>query len=163
MLMNSQRRFRKSKGSALTEMGPALFILLMMIFFPLMDIIGMAAIYGACVELNFQQSKEASVVNSKDAMSPTGQVQKGVVDAWLTMGFGRFTKLEGYPKTNITYRSGTTNTNTNIVDKIVTVSTTCKCTPFLHLPWFSKVPGINAPMDFTITSEAPMENPDDAG
>ncbi len=73
---------RNNKGSALTEMGPALLILLTMIFFPMLDVMGMAASYCSCVYLNSTQVKEASVISASDATSVSGQVQKGCVDAW---------------------------------------------------------------------------------
>ena len=157
------KRARKSHGSALTEMGPALFILLMMIFFPMLDLMAMLASYCSSFYLNMQQTKEAAIVPSSDALSTSGQVQKGCVDAWLANGVGKFVKTTKYPSTKVVYTSGTPDPNTQVVDKIVTVTTTVDCQPFLTIPFPIPVTGLNSPMTFTITSQAQMENPDNAG
>lgn len=155
-------RGRGAHGSAIAEMGPALFVLLLLIFFPLLDLVGMTVSYSACVYLNFMQTKEASVVPKAEASSPNGQVQKGVVDAWLHTGFGQFAKIKGNPETEVSYRDGAQDGNTKVTDKIVRVVTRVSCEPFLIIPFTPGVPGLSAPMDFTISSEALMENPDHA-
>ena len=42
-------RLRSRRGSAITETGPALFVLLLLIFFPLIDLLGIAANYCFCL------------------------------------------------------------------------------------------------------------------
>lgn len=161
--MSKQRKStRTATGSALTEMGPALLLILMMIFFPMLDLMALAASYCSCLYLNFQQTKEAAVVQFTDAQSTSGQVQKGVVDAWQHAGVGVFVKTTTTPHTSVSYRNGQQDPQTKVVDKFVDVTTTVTCQPFLTIPFPVSVPGLNAPMTFTMTSEAQMENPDNA-
>jgi hypothetical protein len=155
-------KLRRKNGSAMSEMGPALLLLLMFVFFPVLDMMGAAAAYGSTFYLNMMQAKEAAVTPASDATSSSGQVQKGVVDSWLNNGIGKFVKVTGYPKTQVKYRDGIKDSTTQITYKVVTVTTTVKCEPFVKMPWFTPVPGMNAPMEFNVTSEAQMENPDDA-
>jgi hypothetical protein len=143
-------------------MGPALFILLMMIFFPMLDLMGMAASYCSGMYLNVMQVKEAAVCQASDSLSTTGQVQKGVVDNWLQNGVGRFVKTTTPIHTNVIYTAGQTDPQTKITDQFVTVTTTFSCQPFLTIPFWIPVPGLSAPMTFTYSSQAQMENPDNA-
>lgn len=102
------------------------------------------------------------MVPSAAALAPGGEVQKDIVDTWRNMGLGKFVGVVGTPQTKVTYRAGQTDPDTKITDKIVRVDTTVVCSPFLTLP-IGNWPGISAPMPFTISSEAEMENPDNAG
>jgi hypothetical protein len=163
MVSNRRCSGRRMTGSAISEMGPALLILLTFIFFPMLDCLGAAAIYGSTLYLNIMQTKEASVVPASDATSASGQVQKGVVDSWLNNGIGKFAKVTKYPETKVTYRDGVTDSKTKITYKVVTVDTKVTCSPLVTIFWFTPVPGLNAPMEFKAVSEAQMENPDDAG
>lgn len=160
--LQTSRTKRHARGSALTEFGPALFVLLFLIFFPLLDLVNLAVAYSSCWFLNSLQTKEAAMVPSTVALSPSGEIQKTIVDTWSNMGVGRFVGVVGYPQTKVFYRSGQTDPGTNITDKIVRVQTTVVCRPFLTLP-IGNWPGLSAPMPFTISSEAQMENPDNAG
>ncbi len=101
-----------------------------------------------------------------DATNSTGSVIKDIPDVWSS-GMGHFVKMQGPPTTVVTYRSGQNSTdsgNNAVVDKVVRVTTTVVCTPFLPIPLpVANVPGLNGPMTFTISAERPMENPDFAG
>src|SRR6185437_9350629 len=148
---------RSMRGSALTEMGPALFILLMMIFFPMLDLMGMAASYCSGMYLNMMQVKEAAVCQASDAQSNSGQVKKGVVDNWLQHGIGVFVKTTSYPggnNTKVVYTNGQLDPQTKIMDKFVTVTTTVTCQPFLTIPFWFPVPGLSAPMTFVYSAQA---------
>jgi len=151
---------RNAKGaSSMAEFGPAMLLLLICIFFPLIDMMSLALSYGLCMVLNYNQVHEASLLPWQDATSPTGTVQKAIPDQWLS-GMGHFVKVAGPPATAVTYRKGATGSD-KITDKIVIVQTTVQCSPFLPipLPWIT-APGLNAPFTFSVASERPMENPD---
>jgi hypothetical protein len=161
-VLNSRRsKIRRATGGTIAEFGPALWILLICIFFPLVDILSLAVSYGLCVVLNTNQVKEAALLPRADATDPSGTVMKTIPEMWEN-GMGRFVKMSGQPLTEVAYRTGETGTD-NITDKIVGVRTTINCNPFLSVPVpFVSCPGLNAPMVFQITSEKPMENPDNA-
>jgi len=161
-LQTTRNAKRFASGSALTEFAPGLFILLFLVFFPMLDLVNLAVAYSSCWFLNSLQTKQAAMVPSVVALSPAGEIQKDIVDTWRHMGVGKFVGVVGNPQTKVTYRDGHTDPGTNTTDKIVRVETTVTCSPFLTLP-FGNWPGLSAPMPFTINSEAPMENPDNAG
>jgi hypothetical protein len=151
---------RNAKGaSSIAEFGPALLVLLICIFFPLIDMLSVALSYGLCMVLNYNQVHEASLLPWQDATNPTGSVEKGIPDVWLG-GMGHFVKVAGPPITSVTYRHGQKGTD-GVIDKIVIVQTTVQCSPFLPIPipWVT-APGLNAPFTFSVASERPMENPD---
>ena len=165
--MNSKsikvRRGRNSIGSAMSEFGPALMVLLVFTFLPLVDLMSIAVSYALCIVLNTNQVHEASLLDSTEAQDAGGTVKKAIPDKWLD-GMGRFVKISGYPHTDITYSAGTAESGKDeIVDQMVTVATTVQCNPFLPIPLpLVNVPGLNGPMTFQIVSQRQMENPDNA-
>jgi hypothetical protein len=151
---------RRANGSAITEFGPALGILLICFFFPLLNMLILGVSYCLCMVLNYNQVHEASLVHMNDAVSLNGPVCKDITDKWLA-GMGKFVRAEGYPQTTVSYRDG--QTTGNVTDRIAVVQTSVVCQPTLSIPLFGvSVPGLNAPMVFSISSESTMENPDNA-
>jgi len=160
-------RFRPKRGrtkvgaSGMAEFGPALGVLLIFFFLPMVDMLSLGVSYGLGMVLNRNQCHEASLLPSTDANDPNGTVQKGIPDTWLN-GMGKFVKQVGPIKTVVSYRSGEVGSD-KVTDKIVSVSTTLNCSPFLPIPLpLVDVPGLNGAMTFQITSERQMENPDNA-
>ena len=151
---------RMACGSAISEFGPALGILLICFFFPLLNMLVLGVSYCLCMVLNYNQVHEASLLPMSDATSLNGPVCKDITDRWLN-GMGKFVKTQGYPQTVISYRDG--HTTNNVTDRIAMVQTTVNCMPTLSIPLFGvAVPGLNAPMTFSVSSESTMENPDHA-
>ncbi|HEY9784469.1 MAG TPA: hypothetical protein V6D17_03635 [Candidatus Obscuribacterales bacterium] len=157
-------------GAGMSEFGPALFVLLICFFFPLIDLIGVGVSYALCMVLNSNQAHEAALMPRQEANSENGLIKKGIPERWQN-GMGRFVKMVGSPKTSLSYRElmkvshkpGTDDSVQGAKDteKAVMVTTTVTCSPFLPipLPWAS-IPGLNAPMTFVVSSERAMENPD---
>lgn len=153
---------RMTGGTGMAEFGPALGVLLVFFFLPLVDMLSLGVAYCMCVVLNNNQVHEAALVSAADATSASGTVQKAIPDQWLSR-LGHFAKVSGYPQTHVSYRDGEQGSD-QVVDKFVSVQTTCTCLPCLPIPLpCVNVPGLNGPMTFQITSEKQMENPDNAG
>ena len=151
---------RSWRGSALTEFGPAIGLILLFIFFPMLDLLSMLVSYGCCMVLNNAQTHEASLVHWNQAKSPAGPVRKAIPDGWKVSGFGKYVKVVGDVDTTVSYRKGE-NVADGVTDKIAMVSTTVTCSPFLPIPLpGANIPGLSGPMSFTISSERQMENPD---
>ncbi len=149
-------------GSALAEFGPALLVLVLLIFFPVLDLLSVCFDYGVVALLNYNQVHEASLLPAEKASDPSGPVKKEIPDAWRHTGLAQFVKVSGTPETNISYRNGQSNGDST-TEKIVIVNTTVVCEPLIFLPIpVAKVPGLNAPMKLSATSERQMENPDNA-
>jgi hypothetical protein len=162
------RRGRNAKGgSGMAEFAPALMVLVICIFFPLVDFLAIGLSYGLVRVLNYNQCHEASLVPWGQATDSGGTVMQGIPNQWGG-GMGHFVKMSGDVNTVITYRNGEHSTdsgNSNVQDKVVQVATTVTCNPFLPIPFPSgvlSVPGMNGPFTFTVFSERPMENPDNA-
>ncbi len=159
-VFNLRQPVRGMQGSAMAEFAPALAILLICFFFPLLNMLILGVSYCLCMVLNYNQVHEASLVHMNDAVSLNGPVCKDITDKWLA-GMGKFLRTEGYPQTTVSYRDG--QTTGNVTDRIAVVHTSVVCQPTLSIPLFGvSVPGLNAPMAFSVSSESTMENPDNA-
>jgi hypothetical protein len=150
------------RGSSIAEFGPAMMLLLLLMFFPFLDLLAVCFDYGVVALLNYNQTHEASLLPAEKANDPKGPVKKDIPDAWQHTGLATFVKVVGAPNTTISYRNGQSNGD-NTTEKIVIVNTTVVCSPLVFLPIpFVTAPGLNAPMKLSPTSERPMENPDNA-
>lgn len=167
--MITQRHGRRAKrsaaGATISEFGPALGLLIICFFFPMVDMLSLAVSYGCCLVLNEAQVHEASLLNWNDGTSNAQDtVTKTIPNSWTTSGFGQYVKMVGTPQTKVFFRQGQTGTmsgGNQFTDKIVMVKTTVTSSPFLPIPVpVLNVPGLNAPMTFTIAAERTMENPD---
>jgi hypothetical protein len=153
--LSRRQRKRNAHGASIAEFGPALGLLLICFFFPLLDLIGISVSYGCCALLNNTQVHEASLLPWQEATDSSGVIRHDIPDTWLNSGIGRFAKVSAPIKTKVNYRTGQTG------DKIVEVKTRVICDPFLSIPVpVANVPGLNGPMIFVIASERTMENPD---
>ncbi len=155
-------RRRTKRGAGIAEFGPGFFVLLICIFFPLCDLISIGVSYCLIMVLNYNQIQQASLVDSAEAQDPGGAVKKGIPDTWKN-GMGRFVNMSGNVQTDISYRNGQTETGqgaNGAQDKIVRLRTTVTCNPFLPIPFFFGIPGINAPFPLVVFQERQMENPD---
>ncbi len=158
------RRLRTRRGAGIAEFGPAMLVLLICIFFPLCDLISIGVSYCMVMVLNYNQIQEASLVDHTQAEDASGSVKKGIPDVWRG-GMGHFVNMSGDPVTDVTYRLGQVEVGAGAngeQDKIVRVKTTVTCNPFLSIPFFVNVPGINAPFPLVVFQERQMENPDNA-
>lgn len=155
-----QKKFqtRKAKGGTMAETAPALLILFMFLLFPLVDVMTMGVDYVSCHTLNNLQLREAANLPKAQAQDAGGFVKKNIPDQWKHSGMGAFVNVVGTPATNVSYLDGETDT-TGTQDKYVVVTTTMTAHPFLTLPFYFPVPGMSAPMTFTISTRRLLENP----
>lgn len=157
----SQRR--KSYGAQMAEFGPALFVLLILFFFPLLDLVSICFAYGVVKVLNNNQVHEASLVAADQAQDANGLVKKGIPDQWQQSGLGKFVNVDGRIATEVSYRDGVSGGG-GATAKFVIVKTTVVCNPLVFVPFpIVKVPALNSPVPLDIVSERPMEDPDNAG
>ena len=153
---------RSTTGAAfLNEFAPALFLLFIGIFFPLIDFVSLGLVYGCGFTLNYFQSLQCASVTKTEAADPSGLVKFGIPQQWKNNGLGKFVELVGDPETNIAYKDGQLETN-GVQDMNVVLSTTITTKPLICVPTLPGIPGLTAPITFNFVSERPMENPDDA-
>ena len=139
-------RYKRRKGSAISEFGPALFILFLVVLFPLIDILGLALSYGICWYLNFKICNQ--VARTKEANGPT--IAASEVSVVQATGFANFLHIQQINVPNPSYQDSAT-------PPTVKVQTSVTAMPFVPVPWFTSVAGLNAPVTFTISSTVVRE------
>lgn len=161
---NSLSKQRRRRGAQMAEFGPALFILLILFFFPLLDLVSICFAYGVVKVLNSNQVHEASLISAEQAQDASGMVKKGIPDEWHNSGLGKFVNVASRPATEVSYRDGVAGGAGSTTAKYVIVKTTVICNPFIFVPFpILKVPALNTPVPLSVVSERPMEDPDNAG
>lgn len=159
---------RQNKGSALTEFAPAMFILIMVFFFPLLNMIMLALSYADVLYLDNLVLRQAALENVliKDASAPNGFTTdlrcstdangslNTVIYNWQNSGVGKFVATGSTPK-QTAYIDLTEGSATA---KYIHVDLTADVKPFLTLPFPMLVPGINAPVTFKFSGRSLIEN-----
>lgn len=147
-------RGRRRRGSALSEAGPALFLLLMFAIFPVIDVIYFGVSYYSVVTLNDLQLREASKSAKSLAISPKGEVIYGMPTRWSASALGGLARLSGPPVTTVDYKLSE-------VAVYVSVTTKVSIEPLLKIPFLVKVPGLGAPIEINVARMKLLENSND--
>jgi hypothetical protein len=140
-------------GSTLSEVGPAMFILFICAVFPMIDLVFLGLNYCSCSTLNSLQLREVARVPASQAKAVAATIEQN----WKTSGLGQLAGSNGDPLATITYSNG--EDNLAGTDIYVNVSTNFNIRPLFTIPFFGGVPGLGAPMQWTITGHRLMENP----
>lgn len=149
--MNSRVK-RKSKGSAIAEFGPSLFVLLIIIFFPMLDMLGLAAQYCMGWYANFMCCRELSVRRRSEETNVISEVNAN----FNSSGFSKFLGIDD--PDDLKHTVEYTDTVPGGAQGTVTCSTEVTAKPFIHVPLpFVTCPGLNADVKFTIASQRPRE------
>lgn len=156
---------RTRRGSTITEAGPALFILFCLLFFPMLDLLGLLLAYYSGYLLNTWQTREAALLRAVDTTNPAGLIQQGLPEQWRANGLGRFVNIIQPIQTQVEYEAGytdpTPSTPTNFApDQSVRVTTTIVCGPYFNIPFLVGIPGISAPFSVRYTNSRHIENPE---
>ena len=163
------RRLRTHTGSAITELAPAMFIFIMVFFFPFLNLIGMAISYADCLYLDTLLLRQAAIENvlkidnstTPPALTPdltastaANGALNNVINNWLQLGLGRFASTGSMPKQTcyIDLTEGSAKV------KFIHLTLEVECRPFLQLPFPLPVPGINQPVTFKFSGRSVIEN-----
>ncbi len=135
---------RRTNGSAIVETGPALFILFIVILFPLIDLMYMGLAFAIVWYLNHLEVRELAV----RLPTETAQVLTDIDTLYTGTGFGAFVGLTNarisHPLSGGATYGGTPRT--------VTCTTVATINPFLTIPFFTGIPGLNESATFRVTS-----------
>ena len=163
------KRPRSCRGSSIAEFAPAMYFLLLVGFFPMLDMIGVVLSYADCEYLHFTlvrqaglenclsldntQTPPALVANPAFLTDPNGAFV-GLINNWYN-GIGHFT-TKSLGDINV---SATINPamGTSTL-KYVTITTTVVCNPLVPIPFPMLIPGFNTPETFTMTGSSVIEN-----
>lgn len=148
--MHSFRFSRRKKGSAITEFGPALFLFIVIIFFPMLDFLGLCAAYCAGWYCNFMACRELAVRKQAEEAQVYTEVNGNLFASGIVPFIGVKTQAD------LTH-TATYTPASNGMQPMVTCTTNINATPFISIPWWGSVPGLNAPMPFVISSTRPRE------
>ena len=159
--MRRAKSKRDYRGSAIAEFAPAITVLLLVVFLPLLDLMPILVGYAGCWYLNSQQSDLAaqSLLARGNAFTNQGDVQTQLdtlASDWKNSALGNLAKLQD-ATTTIT---GPVNSSVSggYLTCYVQVTTQVKCAPFVQLSFVGPVPGIGAPINVSISSQRVVED-----
>lgn len=138
----------------------------MVIFFPFLNMVGMAISYADCLYLDTLLLRQAAlepvlVLDNTGALTPDltcstdpNGVLNTLIKNWLQAGLGQFASTGSMPKQTcyIDLSEGTAK------NKFIHLNLTVECRPFLQIPFFIQVPGINQPFTFKYSGRSLIEN-----
>lgn len=136
-------KVRRKKGNQITELGPAMFILLVVVLFPLAALVYMGMGVGCGWFLNHMSTRAASVVPGPQM--PTALTKQE--DAWKASGLAKFTNANVV--SNVATRA---DINGKPGDDVVRVTTIIEIQPFVQIPFVPL-----GPYRFTFNGERPIE------
>ncbi len=148
--MKYRARGRKSSGHEFAEFAPALFILLVCIVPPMLDLLYLGIAYASGWYLNHLQTRE--VACAPPALSSDALARARI--AWEDSTLAKFVKGRE-AGSNVSARD--VNPDDSFPDDTVIVTTNVLIQPFLQIPFLGSIPGIGAPITFTFVSERTRE------
>ena len=170
MITNITKNSQRKKTGSIAEFGPALFVLLVLIFFPMIDLIQMGVAYMSCNFMNEQQLNHLStnlqvVTNTSSSGFPAFSAYSIGIAVNDLNTFRTFLNHSAFARLANIVPLGSISA-TNIIGPVyrptentyyVQFSTVITSNPFLFIPFFHGMPGIGAPVTYTIAGERPVE------
>jgi hypothetical protein len=165
--MDKRQRVRSARGS-IAEFAPALYFILIVAFFPMLDMIAVMLSYADCQYLHFTLVRQAGLEQCLTLDTTTNPVSlkpnyafltdtngafPGLITSWYN-GIGHFTTrslADIVVNANIDVTQGTATL------KYVTINTNVTCNPLVTIPFPYQVPGINAPVTFSMSGNSVIE------
>jgi hypothetical protein len=144
-------RARRKRGAAIAETGPALFLLLIIIFFPMLDLLEMGAAYVFASIYHDYMIRELAI---RTPEANGNAAAKAKIDTeFRSSGFFSFLKMtnDDMKVDSVEYLPNMTNPTQ------IQVATSVTVRPFINIPFFSTVPGLGAPVVFKLASQRPQE------
>lgn len=142
-------RRRRASGSAIMETGPALYVFLLLILFPMMDLLFIGVDFCGAWYLNHSVTRELALRKKPEWPTAIGEVQ----NSFRAGGIAPFMHI--ISDTHVPTPIGNPGDNERLR---VQCRSTVVCAPFLQLPIPGSIPGLSGPASFTFTSERPREN-----
>jgi hypothetical protein len=152
---------RSGQGSALSEFGPALFMLFVFGLLPVLDTIFLAIDYAAVYSLNQLQLREAVKTPRSQALAMNGPVIATIPTQWRSSLLGSLAHPTQDLVTTLDYQPvpwQPVGSNQTLNFWFVIVSTTVGYRPFFTIPFLNGIPGLGSPITFTISGRRPVEN-----
>jgi hypothetical protein len=142
-------------GSSVSEMGPALFILLLVVLFPMLDLLYLGLGYAASWYLNHLEIRELAIRSPAQSSAALKEVD----NLWANSGFGH---LVGATVSSITHSGPAYDPDTSVPPDplgFVKITTTVTIEPFLKQApvGLNSVPGLGKAVTFSFSDRRPQE------
>ena len=156
---------RRSKGSAITEFGPSLFILLVVIFVPLLALFYIAVGYGFAYFLHNLEIREVAT-NPPNITAGTQALTRADTDfvnnscgiaQFLGINSGNYTAKVTHPGFGASSYAAPPAGVGNITPGTVTLTTNVSIRPWLDVPFLAGLPGVGAPLNLSFTDTKPED------
>ncbi len=155
-----RRRRRSQFGSGqIAELGPALWIILVMVFFPMLDLMYMGMAFGSGWFLNHMVTRAVVVTDPTNASAVSSAIN-GATTAWQSSVLAQFIGVVGTPTSTPAWFPDPINAaDTNGICQITTQVT---CKPFMDMrgvPIINafNIPGCTANVTFLYRDRRPQE------
>lgn len=152
-----ERKGKRRLGSAIAETGPALFLLFILVFFPLTDACYMLAGYMFAYFLHNTEARECSV-RKPDNNQSANYVKIADDDFFNNAGgMAAFLRLNGANRYTRISHNGPLYTTGAAGPGNMSLTTTVKVQPWFYLPLCAGIPGLGADMPVSFTTNKPQE------
>lgn len=157
--MRRKRRFRSQFGGGqIAELGPALWIILIMVFFPMLDLMYMGMAFGSGWFLNHMVTRAVCCTDPTNGGAVTGAVT-AATGAWQGSYLAQFIGVVGTPTSTVVFQNDPVKGTPNGFC-LVTTQVTCK--PFMDMrgvPVINSmnIPGCTANATFVFADRRPQE------
>lgn len=154
----TNRRLRARKGQTTSEIGPALLILLIIVFFPMLDLLYLGLAYACGWYENHLAVRECAC--RLPTMSGTAETMAANQFNGSTLrGFIRATVVNNAPSYTVNGAGANPPFTAAQAAQGITVRVTSliRVKSFLSIPFFSSIPGMGQDITFQYTAERPQE------
>jgi hypothetical protein len=149
-------RSRTIKGSAITEFGPAMLTLLVVFFFPLINILGLAASYAGGFFVNYTVANQVARVKQSEGSATASEVDGNFLDSGIGKFLGLTANSLNHSFTYIDAQKAQAAANgapaVTAVPAQLQVTTTLAVKPFVNVPFLGF-----KPVTFNYYTEVPRE------
>jgi hypothetical protein len=136
-------------GTSSVEFGPAVFILLIVVVIPCIDILQMGLAYGLAWYFDYMALRQAACAGPTNASTEVNNLQA----QWQSMGVGNFCRAA---ISNIAIQTNQPpDVNGDGTGDYCWVQMQVTCSPIFPLPWAG-----GAPVTFSFNGSRPMEEQD---
>ncbi len=144
----------KKGGSGTVELAPALIVIFVVILIPMLDLLYLGLAYAAGWYCNHLVVREVAC-RIPNTATGAGTAAGDATAAWAATGLAKFIGANvGSVNNTITFQA---NPLPNQGPISTTVATSVLVQPFLPIPFFMQVEGLNKPVTFTYSAERPQE------
>ena len=149
----------KKGGSGTVELAPALIVIFIVILIPMLDMLYLALAYASgwyCNHLVVREVACRDPIVTPPPANTSGSAAGDATVAWANTGLAKFIGADSNAVVNTMFFTA------NKIDPTAgpvscTVTSVITVQPFLPIPFFMQVDGLNKPVKFAYSAERPQE------